>query len=136
MYTIYIIVFLLPYFFLPDDGFPTLSYYFTNGVLGLNYGQIGYYVILPGALGEGLMVLGKYFACFYGAFIGIYAGAFFKYLRRTEYLRYMYIYFLIRFGLAFRGSIQSFVMKSFNCLIYFVIVMVIIKFIVDYKKGD
>ena len=116
-----------PLFFLPDDGFPTLSYYFTTGVLGLNYGQVGYYVILPGALGEGVMVLGKYFAWIYGIFIGVYAGLFFKFLRKHKHLRYVYVYFIIQFGFAFRGGIQAFVMRSLNCIVYFMIVMLIIR---------
>lgn len=119
--------FTAPLFFLPDDGFPTLSYYFTTGVLGLQYGQVGYYVILPGSFGEGVMIFGRYFAWIYGVFIGIYAGKFFKFLRSHEYLRYVYVYFLIQFGFAFRGSIQSFVLRSFNCLFYFLILFMLIK---------
>ena len=115
-----------PLFFLPDDGFPTLSYFFTSRVLGLTYGQVGYYVILPGAFGEGLMVLGKHFAWVYGAFIGIYTGSLFRYLRSNDYLRYVYVYFMIQFAFAFRGGIQSFVMRSFNCIFYFLIVMVVL----------
>ena len=115
-----------PFFFLPDDGFPTLSYFFTSSVLGLRYGQIGYYVILPGAFGEGVMVLGKGLAWIYGVFIGIYAGSFFHFLRKHEYLKYVYLYFLIQFAFSFRGSFQSFVMRSFNCLFYFMIVIWII----------
>lgn len=115
--------FTAPLFFLPDDGFPTLSYYFTTGVLGLNYGQVGYYVILPGAFGEGVMVLGKHLAWIYGMFIGLYAGFFFKFLRKYDYLRYVYVYFIIQFGLAFRGGIQAFVMRSLNCIVYFLIIM-------------
>lgn len=118
--------FTAPFFFLPDDGFPTLSYFFTSSVLGLRYGQIGYYVILPGAFGEGVMVLGKGFAWIYGVFIGIYAGSFFRFLRKHECLKYVYLYFLIQFAFSFRGSIQSFVMRSFNCLFYFMIVTWII----------
>ena len=118
--------FTAPFFFLPDDGFPTLSYFFTSSVLGLRYGQIGYYVILPGAFGEGVMVLGKGFAWLYGVFIGLYAGSFFRFFRKQEYLKYVYLYFLIQFAFSFRGSIQSFVMRSFNCLFYFVIVIWII----------
>ena len=119
--------FTAPLFFLPDDGFPTLSYYFTTGVLGLRYGQVGYYVILPGAFGEGVMVLGRAFAWIYGIFIGIYAGLFFRFLRKHDYLRYVYVYFLIQFGFAFRGGIQAFVMRSLNCLVYFLIVMALIR---------
>ena len=119
--------FTAPLFFLPDDGFPTLSYYFTTGVLGLRYGQVGYYVILPGAFGEGVMVLGKAFAWIYGVFIGLFSGLFFRFLRKHDYLRYVYVYFLIQFGFAFRGGIQAFVMRSFNCLVYFLIVMALIQ---------
>lgn len=119
--------FTAPLFFLPDDGFPTLSYYFTSGVLGLQYGQVGYYVILPGAFGEGVMVLGKYFAWIYGLFIGLYAGSYFRFLRRRAYFRYIYVYFLIQFGFAFRGGMQAFVMRSLNCLFYFLIVMLLLR---------
>ena len=104
-----------------------MSYYFTTGVLGLKYGQVGYYVILPGAFGEGVMVLGKAFAWIYGIFIGIFAGLFFRFLRRHDYLRYVYVYFFIQFGFAFRGGIQAFVMRSLNCLVYFLIVMALIR---------
>jgi len=125
-----------PLFFLPDDGFPTLSYYFTTGVLGLSYGQVGYYVILPGALGEGVMILGKYFAWIYGGFFGLYSGAFFRFLRKHNYLRYVYVYFLIQFGLAFRGGMQAFIMRSLNCTFYFMIIIYLIQIVGRGRKRN
>ena len=118
--------FTAPLFFLPDDGFPTLSYYFTTSVLGTRYGQVGYYVILPGAFGEGVMIFGKSLAWIYGIFTGLYAGILFRFLRKHEYLKYVYLYFLIQFAFSFRGSIQSFVLRSFNCMFYFMIMIWII----------
>lgn len=129
--------FTAPLFFLPDDGFPTLSYYFTTGVLGTTYGQVGYYVILPGAFGEGLMVLGNSLAWIYGAFMGGYTGMLFRYLKNKEYLRYVYVYFMIQFAFAFRGSMQSFVLRSFNCMFYFMIILLVlrgIRYWVERKK--
>ncbi len=121
-----------PLFFLPDDGFPTLSYYFTTGVLGTTYGQVGYYVILPGAFGEGLMVLGNAFAWIYGAFMGAYTGILFRNLKRKEYFKYVYVYFMIQFAFAFRGSMQSFVLRSFNCMFYFFLLLLILRGIRHY----
>ena len=118
-------LFSAPFFFLPDSGFPVLSYLFTESLIGRTYGSIVYYVVLPGSFGEGVILFGKYFPWMYGIVIGLFAGVLFKNLKKINTLKYLYIYYILQFILSFRGSSQSFLLTMVNTFTYFIILVLI-----------
>lgn len=127
---------LSPFFFLPDINFPVLSYAFTEKVIGVEYGGKDYYIMLPGAFGEGLMIFGKNFAWIYGIFIGLFAGYFYRKLSYYPFLKFWLIYFVLDYARAFRGGIQTFVIATMNSLILLVIILLLLKFLQRRKTDE
>lgn len=123
-----------PLFFLPDINFPVLSYYYTELMLGLSYGDKNYYIILPNAYGEALMVLGKWGAWVYALFIGLFIGFIFNYMKKTPQFKYVLLFVILELAKAFRGGIQTFTMYTINSLVLLFIVMLVLT-LIDKKKN-
>jgi hypothetical protein len=120
----------LPIPIIPNVDFPILAQAFTEQYIGLQYGDIGYYIVLPGAFGEGLMMLGSSWVWVYGVLIGLFVGFVFNLLKNIPQLKYYLLYFIIDYARAFRGGIQTFIESTFNTsllLIVFGVFMALIK---------
>ena len=115
-----------PLFFLPDIDFPVLSYAFTEKILGLSYGDANYYVMLPGAFGEGVMIFGKYFAWIYGIFIGYFVGKADRVFTRVSFLKLWGIMYILDVARSFRGGIQTFFIATLNTSLLLIIVFLVL----------
>lgn len=115
-----------PLFFLPDIDFPVLSYAFTERILGLSYGDANYYIMLPGAFGEGVMIFGKNFAWIYGIFIGYFVGKAYRVFTRVSFLKLWGIMYILDLARAFRGGIQTFFIATLNTSLLLIIVFLVL----------
>ena len=115
-----------PLFFLPDIDFPVLSYAFTERILGLSYGDANYYIMLPGAFGEGVMIFGKYFAWIYGIFIGYFVGKAYRVFTRVSFLKLWGIMYILDVARSFRGGIQTFFIATLNTSLLLIIVFLVL----------
>lgn len=115
-----------PLFFLPDIDFPVLSYAFTERILGLSYGDANYYIMLPGAFGEGVMIFGKYFAWIYGIFIGYFVGKAYRVFTRVSFLKLWGIMYILDVARSFRGGIQTFFIATLNTSLLLTIVFLVL----------
>lgn len=123
-----------PLFFLPDVDFPVLSYAFTERILGLSYGSDNYYVMLPGAFGEGLMIFGKYLVWCYGLFIASFVGISFRIFTKYSFLKFWAIMYILDFSRAFRGGIQTFFISTINTSLLLITILIILYFINNSKR--
>ena len=112
-----------PIMFLPDVDFPVLSYEFTERLLGMEYGDDNYYIVLPCAYGEGVMVLGKGLSWLYGLFIGVFISIVYRILRKAPQFKFWLIFLLIEYVKAFRGGIQTFVIYVWNSSFVLIILL-------------
>ncbi|QMT16758.1 oligosaccharide repeat unit polymerase [Planococcus maritimus] len=111
----------------PEIDFPVLSYAFSSAILGVEYGGKDYYILLPGAFGEGVMMLGIWGAGFYGVFIAIFVSLIFNWSKKIPFLKFWLVYFILNYGLAFRGGFQTFFSQFFYSSIMVIIVLFILK---------
>jgi hypothetical protein len=119
----------LPLPLLPNVDFPILSYAFTDYIIGIDFGDPGYYIVLPGAFGEGLMMLGRSWVWIYGAFIGLFVGFVFNMLKSVPHLKYYLLYFFIDYSRAFRGGIQTFIESTYNTSLLLIFVVIFLSLI-------
>lgn len=113
--------------FLPGIEFPVLSYSFSEAILGLKYGASDYYILLPGAFGEGIMVLGVWWAWIYALFISIFCGLCFNLMKKVSCLKYWMIFFILNYGLSFRGGFQTFFNQFFYSMVFLFILFRILE---------
>lgn len=113
-----------PIIFLPDINFPVLSYEFTERLLGMEYGDKDYYIMLPCAYGEGVMVFGKNLSWMYGLVIGVFIGCVYKALRKVPQFKFWLIIILIEYAKSFRGGIQTFITYVWNSSFILIILLI------------
>lgn len=116
-----------PFFFLPDVNFPTLSYYFTETITGVSYGGTNYYILLPGFFEEAVMIFGKSFAFLYGVFVALFLGVLYNFYKRIDYAKFFLLNIIINFGVACRGTLQSFMLQQINLLCAFIVVVFFVR---------
>lgn len=114
---------------------PVFSYLLTEQILGMSYGDPGYYVILPSILGEGIIIFNKYFAWVYALILGFFAFGFLRIFKSNELLSYLLVWYLIDFVRQMRGGSQFIISTWLNLIIPFIIIIYIAKIIVDKKKN-
>lgn len=116
-----------PLMFLPDIDFPVLSYEFTERLLGLEYGDKDYYIMLPCAYGEGVMIFGKQLSWLYGLFIGGVISYIYVTLRRVPQFKLWLIFILMEYAKSFRGGIQTFVTYIWNSSFFLVLLLIFLQ---------
>lgn len=107
---------LFPFVDFVDASFSS-SRIFSESILNISYASDGFYVILPGWMGESYMIFGESLF-FIGAFIGgFFLGVIYKMCSRNKRLSYYLIYLLWTLLLYLRNNTQEFIAQSFNPLI-------------------
>lgn len=125
-----------PIIFLPDIDFPVLSYEFTERLLGMQYGDKDYYIMLPCAFGEGVMIFGKNLSWVYGLVIGIFIGCVYKALRRVPQFKFWLIIILIEYAKSFRGGIQTFITYVWNSSFILILLLIFLSITRKRKSTD
>lgn len=115
--------------FYPDNNFPVLSYIFSTAITGIEYGGRNFYILLPSAFGEGIMMLGKSGTWIYALFIAIFCGVIINAMKNIKFLRYWNVFFVLNFGMAFRGGFQTFFSQYFYTTLILFLVMFLMRFI-------
>lgn len=119
-----------------DIDFPVLAYKFTEKLLGISYGDAGYYIMLPCAFGESIMVLGKYSSWIYILVFSILMCFVYRNLKKIPYLKYWLLYILLEYVKCFRGSIQSFILNIWNTIFASCIFFLILYCLPTKKKDE
>ncbi len=86
------------------------SQLFVPAYYGVNYKT----VVLPGLLGEGLLLYGEYFFWIHALFLGLIYGYFLKYYSCSENRRYLGVFFVAQIVLSTRGGSQSVIAQFIN----------------------
>ncbi|QXJ38644.1 hypothetical protein BV455_01988 [Parageobacillus caldoxylosilyticus] len=92
----------------------SLNHIFSVAVRGIEYGEYGFYVVLPSILGEGFMLYGEDFAWVHGVVLGIIFGLFINAIKNIEEFKYWYLYFVLWSLLGFRGGSQAVIAQIVN----------------------
>lgn len=98
-------------------------------ILGTSRGDRGFYIVLPGLIGESIFLFGKSFFWLHGLFLGLVSSfvlKLFVYIRSSVFLQ-TYFVFLITYQLN-RGGVASFLPIVVNQFILFYIVLFIVIF--------
>jgi len=105
-----------------------LAHAFTESVIGLRYGDAGYYILLPSVLGEGIILFGKSLAWVY---LGIYGAVVFwmlRVLKSCDHLYYMKISFMLEFLREFRGGSQYLLTSWITTIVPFIVIITVLTF--------
>ena len=113
---------------------PNLAYSFTETVLGMKYGALNYYILLPSVLGEALILLGRYFAWLYAFFYGFFVFLFLRILVSSVHLKYLLLFFLLDFFRQFRGGSQFVLTSWMTTLVPFIVLILLLNLFVERIK--
>ncbi len=102
---------------------PNLPYLMTEVVLGMSFGDSGYYILLPSVLGEAIILFGRYFAWIYGIFYALLIVWFLHILSREESLKYLKLFFMLDFFRQFRGGSQYVLSSWLTTIIPFAVIV-------------
>ena len=103
-FLLYVICIPIPSFLWP--GKPSLGFAdaFTNGVLGLSRGDTGFYIVLPSAMGESLMVGGLWFSWIFALISGSAIAIVTRYISKHTTLIYYLFYLVVQCATYGRGG--------------------------------
>lgn len=121
----YILLVVIPsqFYSLIGLSVPNLAYSFTEAVLGMSYGALDYYIVLPSVLGEATILFGKYFAWVYGGIYAAFVMWFLRVLSSDKSLKYLKLYFMLDFFRQFRGGSQYVLSVWMTTIIPFMIII-------------
>lgn len=124
-FIIYILTLPIPSSITKLIGFspPQLAYLLTYEIIGLNFGEQGYYVILPSVLGEGIIVFNQYFAFLYALIFAPIAFWILRKLKSNKHLTYLLVWYILDFTRQLRGGSQYIISSWINILIPFAVII-------------
>lgn len=102
---------------------PILSQILTYEMIGLRYGDLHYYILLPSILGEGIIIFNKYFAWMYAFIFAPFAVWFLRILKANKALTYLMVWYLVDFARQMRGGSQFIISYWVNTIIPFAIII-------------
>jgi hypothetical protein len=120
--------------FVPEIDFPVLAYTFSESILGLEYGDSNYYILLPGAFGEGIMMLGIWGAWIYGLFIALFFGITTNLIKNIPFLKYWLLFYVLNYALSFRGGFQTFFSQFFYSFVFLFIVLIFLRMLISKRE--
>ncbi len=127
-YFTWIVTLPLPKFLTGGFDIPQFGFNISEIVLGLPTGSVGWYVVLPGLVGESFYLYGPHFFWLHGFFCGFLACFFVRLVERVPQFLFLYAHLLILFFYYLnRGGIFSLLPRVIN---YFLLFYVFIFFII------
>jgi hypothetical protein len=132
-YYLWFILLPIPSFVLPNKGEITilLNRVFSSSVLGLNYGDAGYYGLVPSIMGEAFLIYGQYFFWVHGIFLAVMLAMICKFLEKISELNVFNLYIAINTIAIARGGTQGFFGMVINSLVFYLVFRWIV---ITYKK--
>ena len=113
-FILWIICLPIPSFVWHTKPAPVWNDAFTYLITGLNRGDVGYVVLLPSIMGEGLFISGVSFFWLHALLIGTIIGIIFRYLTRHKTLIVYSIYMIILSLTLGRGGSGSYIPSLIN----------------------
>lgn len=114
-FVLWLICLPIPSVLFPWKPTVTIAYSFTYALTGLKYGAQAYYSSsLPSVVGEGIILWGPWLVGFHGLLIGVFIGAYFKFIRRFNTLSVLNIYMLLMILTIGRGGASSYMSTLIN----------------------
>ena len=105
----------IPSVLFPNKPTVTIAYNFTYAVSGLKYGAQAYYTSsLPSVVGEGIILWGPWLVFLHGLVIGLFIGAYFKFIRRYNTLSILNVYMILMILTIGRGGASSYMSTLIN----------------------
>lgn len=105
----------IPSVLFPNKPTVTIAYNFTYAVSGLKYGAQAYYSSnLPSVVGEGIILWGPWMVFFHGLVIGLFIGAYFKFIRKYKSLSVLNLYMILMILTIGRGGASSYMSTLIN----------------------
>ena len=105
----------IPSVLFPNKPTVTIAYNFTYAVSGLKYGAQAYYTSsLPSVVGEGIILWGPWMVFFHGLVIGLFIGAYFKFIRKYNTLSVLNVYMILMILTIGRGGASSYMSTLIN----------------------
>ena len=105
----------IPSVLFPNKPTVTIAYNFTYAVSGLRYGAQAYYSsLLPSIVGEGIILWGPWLVLFHGLIIGLFIGAYFKFIKKYNSLYVLNVYMVLMILTMGRGGASSYMSKLIN----------------------
>ncbi|XUC78779.1 hypothetical protein IGI78_002092 [Enterococcus sp. DIV1767] len=104
-----------------------LSEIFTHIIIGLNYGDLGYYLLLPTVFGEGIMLFGVSFSWIYSFVVSFFYLTIGKIISDFKELEFMLIAFVLDIFRQIRGGSQFIYTSWIPCLVYFILFLIVVK---------
>lgn len=103
----WLVTLIVPKQLLPVGEVILINYEFSSSILGIEYGEPGFYVFLPSVLGEAIMLYGTHFVFIHGFVLGIIIGAFFSFYQKSKALLLWSIYVVCQLIFMPRGGSQG-----------------------------
>lgn len=113
-----------------------LSEIFTHIIIGLNYGDQGYYILLPTVFGEGIMLFGVTFSWIYSIIVSFFYLSIGKIISEFKELKFMLVAFVLDIFRQVRGGSQFVYTSWFPCVVYFVLFLFLLKKMNRWKRDD
>lgn len=122
-YFLWFILLPIPSFVLPEKGEITilLNRVFSSSVLGVNYGETGYYGLVPSILGEAFLLYGQHFFWIHAIFLAVMLASICKFLEKMPELSAINLYIAINAIAIARGGTQGFFGLVINSLIFYIV---------------
>jgi len=132
-YILWFILLPIPSFLLPSKGDITIliNRVFSSYILGLDYGNAGYYGLLPSILGEAILIYNQYFFWIHAIFLAIMLAKLCKILEKIPELGVLNLYFAINVFTIPRGGTQGYFGMVINSLVFYIFFRWIV---IGYKK--
>ncbi len=103
----WLVTLIVPKQLLPVGEVILINYKFSSSILGIEYGEPGFYVFLPSVLGEAIMLYGNYLVFIHGFILGIIIGAFLSFYQKSKSLLLWNIYVVCQLIFMPRGGSQG-----------------------------
>lgn len=114
-FVIWLVFLPIPSVLFPYKPTVTIAYGFTYAVSGLKYGAQAYYSSkLPSVVGEGMILWGPWLVGFHGVVIGLFIGAYFKFIKKYNSLSVLYVYMILKLLTIGRGGASSYMSTLIN----------------------
>lgn len=122
-YFLWILLLPIPSFILPSKGELTIQInrIFSSFILGVNYGDTGYYGLVPSILGEAILLYNQYFFWIHAIFLAVMLGNICKLLEKIPELSILNLYFAINVFAIARGGTQGYFGMVINSLIFYIL---------------